>query len=57
MTIPLKWNENERRLTIGKRRGSYRGVPETRKIRVKIPSGEKTITYDGKETSLQFECQ
>lgn len=54
MTIPLKWNENERRLTIGKRRGSYRGMPETRKIRVKIPSGEKTITYDGKETSLQF---
>lgn len=54
MTIPLKWNENERRLTIGKRRGSYQGMPETRKICVKMPSGEKTITYDGKETSLQF---
>ncbi len=48
-TIQLKWNDRSKTLTIGKRKGSFPGMPTTRTFNVKIIGGkETTVTYNGK---------
>lgn len=53
--IPMAWNEKKRTLTIGTRKGSYPGMPETRKFNVVLPDGSsKSIDYFGKKTYVKF---
>ena len=53
-TIPLTWNDRSQTLTIGKRTGSFPGMPTTRTFRVKVIGGkEKSVTYSGKAISVK----
>lgn len=41
-TVPIHWNEQLQTLTIGKRKGSYEGMPETRQFKIELmASGAK----------------
>ena len=55
--IPFKWNENEKTLTIGERKGEYSTMVKSRKfiIRFISPDGESEseCIYDGKEQKIQ----
>lgn len=49
-TIPFHWNNAQRTLTIGERKGTYPGMLATRKFTLVLPDGStKTVDYDGKE--------
>jgi alpha-D-xyloside xylohydrolase len=53
-TILLTWNDRSKTLTIGKRTGSFAGMPATRTFNVKIVGGTtKTVTYSGKSVSVK----
>ena len=53
-TIPLKWNDKSRTLTIGKRTGDFEGMLASRTFHVKIVGGtEKTVTYTGKPINVK----
>jgi alpha-D-xyloside xylohydrolase len=53
-TIPFRWDEASRTLTIGARVGSFPGMPATRTFRVVFDgSGEpRTVRYSGAEISV-----
>lgn len=63
-TIPMSWDNAKRVLTIGARRGKYKGMVKERAFRVLLvdghsPSGDKepeaftaTVKYDGTQTSV-----
>lgn len=50
-TIPLKWNDKAKKLTIGKRYGSFDGMPASRTFNVKIAGDNNTrkVTYTGNQ--------
>lgn len=51
--IPITWDNKTRKLTIGKRRGSFDGMLESRKFTVILQNGlEKVIDYHGEEVSI-----
>ncbi|MDD6820037.1 MAG: DUF5110 domain-containing protein, partial [Prevotella sp.] len=54
-TIPLKWDDKAKRLTIGKRSGSFDGMPLSRKFNVKIVGDDKVreIRYNGNQISVK----
>ena len=53
-TINLAWNDKAQTLTIGKRQGSFDGMPQQRTFHVKIVgSTEKTVSYNGKELKVK----
>ena len=52
--IPLDWDEARQTLTVGAREGSYPGMPSVRKLIVKTPTGQKTITYKGRPQRVRF---
>lgn len=54
--IPFAWNESKRELTIGTRRGHYRGMIKNRQFRVVVigESGEHTVKYNGKSVKVQL---
>ena len=53
-TIRLVWNDKAKTLTIGKRMGTYPGMPARRTFRVKIVGGtDKTVTYTGKAMTIK----
>ena len=53
-TIPLTWNDRSRTLTIGRRAGSFPGMPTTRTFRVRIIGGtQQTVTYTGRAVSVK----
>ncbi len=54
--IPMKWNNATRTLTIGKRKGSYKGMLANRTFSVKaIGSNEqKSVHYMGKAVQVHF---
>ena len=53
-TIPLTWNDKTKTLTIGKRKGTFPGMLQTRTFRVKVIGGiEKTVTYTGKGINVK----
>ena len=54
--IPMKWDDSTRRLTIGKREGSYPGMLQERTFRVTLPGQTvaKTITYKGKACTVKL---
>ncbi len=45
--IPLKWDDGRQVLTIGKRKGAFPGMQETRTFIVKTPAGVRRVEYDG----------
>ena len=54
--IPFAWNESKRELTIGTRRGHYRGMIKNRQFRVVVigETGEHTVKYNGKSVKVQL---
>ena len=50
--IPLSWNDKRQQLTIGRRQGSFAGMPQRRTFIITTPSSQKKITYDGKEIAV-----
>jgi alpha-D-xyloside xylohydrolase len=62
--IPIRWNQTTRTLTIGKREGSYPGMPNQRTFEVVLvskekpvgfsfsPKPDKTVHYDGNAVEL-----
>lgn len=53
--IPMTWDESTRKLTIGARKGKYKGMMQNRKFTVILPDGHsKTISYSGKKVSVKF---
>ena len=54
-TIPLKWNDRSRTLTIGRREGSYPGMPAVVKFTVHLPGGQvRTVSYSGAPKSVKL---
>ncbi|HTG65633.1 MAG TPA: DUF5110 domain-containing protein, partial [Flavobacterium sp.] len=65
-TITFKWNEQTKRLTVGKRKGDFKGMIKNRVFNIILVSKEKgtgmtsttnfdkTISYDGKEKSVKL---
>ena len=51
-TIRMKWNDKKRILTINTQKGSYPGMPTSRRITINTPWGKKTIDYKGKKTDI-----
>lgn len=52
--IPLSWDERRRVLTIGRRRGGYRGMAARRVFVVETPCGVKRVDYRGKKVKVLF---
>ena len=66
-TIPVRWNEQTRTLTIGARKGSFPGLVNARQLHVVLagsgqaqgigeaaPAAGQTIRYTGDEITLKF---
>jgi alpha-D-xyloside xylohydrolase len=53
--IPMTWDEAHRTLTIGKRRGQFKGMIAKRKFQVVTPDGKKkTVNYQGKAVRVKL---
>lgn len=55
--IPFKWDDAKRTLTIGARKGSYKGMLEKRVFRIVLAGGdgiERKVDYAGDETKVQL---
>ena len=53
--IPVEWNDNARKLTIGARKGSYNGMLKNRKFTIILQDGtQKTVDYNGKKIEVKF---
>ena len=55
--IPMTWNEATRTLTIGTRKGSYKGMLRKRTFTFELQDKSKqsrTISYNGKAVSIRF---
>ena len=54
--IPMTWDDTAHKLTIGTRKGSYKGMLENRKFTLVLQDGTtKTVNYNGKKTMVSFE--
>ena len=54
-TIPMRWDDARRTLTLGARQGSYPGMLEERSFTVVLPDGTaRTVRYDGAEAVVRF---
>lgn len=54
-TIPMRWDEGRRTLTIGRRTGSFEGMAATRRFTVVLPTGEsRSIDYRGRAVKVKF---
>ena len=52
--IQFTWSESKQQLTIAKREGQYKGMPENRTFIVMFPDGQqKTVKYFGKKTIMR----
>ena len=51
-TVELRWDDARRVLHIGKRRGSFEGMPEERTFIIRTPWGDQQLTYKGKGVRL-----
>lgn len=53
--IPIVWNNASRQLTIGVRKGAYKGMLNNRKFTVVLQDGtRKVVNYNGKKVSVKF---
>jgi alpha-D-xyloside xylohydrolase len=53
-TICMTWDDSARKLTIGKRVGSFEGMQEVRTFKITVAGTEKTIRYDGRKVAVKF---
>lgn len=55
-TIPMKWNDSAKTLTIGERKGSFPGMEEEMTFIVKSPTRElpKEVKYSGQEITVKM---
>ena len=53
-TICMTWDDSARKLTIGKRAGSFEGMQEVRTFKITVAGTEKTIRYDGRKVAVKF---
>lgn len=54
-TITLTWDDKQRTLTFGERRGSYPGMLQQRQFNVTLPDGTvKTVHYNGNEVNVKL---
>ena len=51
-TVELRWDDPRRVLHIGKRRGSFEGMPAERTFIIRTPWGYQQLTYKGKAVRL-----
>ena len=53
--IPMTWNDRSHTLTIGERKGSFKGMLNNRTFIVKLVNGtSRTVTYRGKKVSVKL---
>lgn len=53
--IPIAWNNASRQLTIGARKGAYKGMLADRQFKLVLQDGTtKTVNYNGKRVSVKF---
>lgn len=53
--IPVVWNNTSRQLTIGTRKGAYKGMLNNRKFTIVLQDGtQKVVNYNGKRVSVKF---
>lgn len=53
--IPIAWNNASRKLTIGARKGTYKGMLTNRKFTVVLQDGtKKEISYNGKKVDVKL---
>ena len=53
--IPMTWHNASRKLTIGARKGSYKGMLQSRQFTVCLQDGSsKTVNYNGEKIEVQF---
>ena len=53
--IPMSWDDSSRRLTLGTRKGEYKGMLQSRGFTVVLPDGrQKSVSYNGKKVSVKF---
>ncbi|NPD91794.1 TIM-barrel domain-containing protein [Xylanibacter muris] len=53
--IPVSWSNASRRLTIGRRKGAYKGMIQKRKFTIVTQDGvRKTVSYDGRKVSVRL---
>lgn len=54
-TIEMDWDDDDRTLTIGSRKGSFAGMPSARKFDVAMPDGSvKSVDYSGSEVKVKM---
>ena len=53
-TIDFSWDDTSRRLTVGKRKGSFEGMEKTRTFTVNLMGEVRTLNYNGKEITVDF---
>ena len=53
--IPFSWNDAAKTLTIGQRRGQYKGMLQQRQFRIVLPNGtSKAVDYKGAEITVKM---
>ena len=53
--FPVVWNNTSRQLTIGARKGAYKGMLNNRKFTIVLQDGtQKVVNYNGKRVSVKF---
>ncbi len=54
-TITMQWNDKRQLLTIGERKGSYKGMLQQRRFTVVLPDGrQQDVSYDGTSVSVSL---
>ena len=53
-TICMTWDDSSRKLTIGKRSGTFDGMQEVRTFRINVAGTEKAVRYDGRKVAVKF---
>ncbi|MBP5513243.1 MAG: DUF5110 domain-containing protein [Bacteroidaceae bacterium] len=55
-TVPFKWNDKKRELTIAARKGQFPGMLASRTFRIRLAGSQsaKTVTYSGKEVKVKL---
>ena len=52
--VDFNWDDNKKRLTIGNREGAFDGMVNERQFVIKMGDKEKSVVYNGKKTSINF---
>jgi alpha-D-xyloside xylohydrolase len=53
--ITMQWNDKQRQLTIGERKGSYKGMLQQRRFTVVLPDGrQQEINYNGTPVAISL---